>query len=1468
MPSIARIRFTNVVYEDGHKRYNDEVFLFDGHNGAILLENGGGKTVMIHTMLQAVLPHTDLAERKIKTTLKLEDAPAHIAIEWILNEKPRRYAVTAVSLFLTKNGLDSYRYVYDYGENDPHRVEMIPFVKEFNGKQRPADRGEIQEYYSQMAQSHINAKTFPTVKEFKAYIEEQYHIIPKEWESIVKINGSEGGVEQFFDECKNTGQLFDRLLIPTVEEAMAGYAPDQFAETFEKHRESFKQYKHLKEKIEENEKIKREVEVYVNTFEGLHARQRTYLEAKQTAKAYMSLIRTEKQEKSRELEKWQQEKAGWEERERSHQQKQSAYQIAVEAEKRDHANTILQEKSDEFEKATGQLQETSATYYALKLAGLKKELAEHQQLKQQYEEELTRLDEQEEIDDIKERFETSAGEVKGWFIARREQLEKELQGLTIQMNSLEAQVKEAEQRLQELDQTQRTLEKEQARIKDRFNRNLTEMEKIRGAILANSAQDQVEEELDGWMKRINTLDQENVRFAEELKQLTKEKADQRKQEEELRTELSTKSTKHSQLDTTLAAMNERHDQMKMVLASLKPQWARLDSIYLKQESIREQLEEVCVRLEEEKRELLIKERLAFRFVDDYGNQDLFYADPFLAGQIAKWKNQFSYLETGVAYIEHLGASREELLAQNPFWPVTLITTEKERAQLQEKVHHAADRIQFPVCILTTDQVQQDMSDNRLWIHPTYWETNMDRDQFSDWKERTKQSATAAEIDRKQKEFELKNWEQVLADYRKFLQENPYDLVQELKEEQSTLSNDIHRLQRALFELKERERDIELLQDHTQKRIRENDQEIHVLNGKVEKGNEYLQLKKQNKELEYEKSYMESELQELDRKLRRVRRMLTQLNEEKRDVEGEKTNRSADLRHLESKREFQKVKQAEAIFTDLDLAPLLAKFEAAEAELHQLSKSRGELLAKIENATENAARIETEIATVRKEHDPLDETMVFPVGGREKMEQLLAKHKELQQTTKDLEAETGRLRDEFSRLDAQVQLLQKQFSDTFPDVEPITFAETLAIVEEELAQEGKALHEQRLHLVQMEKRVRKELDEIGEVEQLLDRQDPKHEFMAPGVTPATLPLDAVSVFPYNRRKIVAEWIEALETTHEAMTTEQAKVDRAKASFKTFCRNDITDVKMRDMAIQGIEHKQTYDEIIQYRELMESRIQNVIKYAEQSIITHDQQLEQFVVHVHTHLKKIADELKLIPKKTRVKVDDSWKEIYSFTIPEWHETEGKAEIRNHINWILNQLDKETYQDADGKEDTTKVRKDVEKWLQSKQLLRVVLKNQTMKVNLRKVTNDSRITTRNYTWEQSNMWSGGEKWSKNMTLFLGILNYIAEKRQPIQPKMKRHRTVIVDNPFGKASSDHVLNPVFFIAEQLGFQMIALTAHAEGKFLRDYFPIIYSCRLRESASGDKLIMTKDKMIQQAFFQDHDPQSMERLGEVEQLELF
>lgn len=80
-------------------------------------------------------------------------------------------------------------------------------------------------------------------------------------------------------------------------------------------------------------------------------------------------------------------------------------------------------------------------------------------------------------------------------------------------------------------------------------------------------------------------------------------------------------------------------------------------------------------------------------------------------------------------------------------------------------------------------------------------------------------------------------------------------------------------------------------------------------------------------------------------------------------------------------------------------------------------------------------------------------------------------------------------------------------------------------------------------------------------------------------------------------------------------------------------------------------------------------------------------------------LTQELRAIPKKTRIKVDDGWKEVFQFDVPEW-------------------------QEQDGKEDQGRIRRDIEKWLQSKQLLKIVIKDKEIKVKCRKVTNDSRVS------------------------------------------------------------------------------------------------------------------------------------------------
>lgn len=351
--------------------------------------------------------------------------------------------------------------------------------------------------------------------------------------------------------------------------------------------------------------------------------------------------------------------------------------------------------------------------------------------------------------------------------------------------------------------------------------------------------------------------------------------------------------------------------------------------------------------------------------------------------------------------------------------------------------------------------------------------------------------------------------------------------------------------------------------------------------------------------------------------------------------------------------------------------------------------------------------------------------------------------------------------------------------------------------------------------------------------------------------------------WNKLKMRMEVLKEMEKKlNEIAGNLDKKADRVKVqkeNFVDFCQNDILDVKLKEMSVTGIEYNRNFEAILEWQNKMSERIMHIVKITEDDMRNHDREIQQFINQLHSYLKTISDELRRLPKSTRIKIDGKWKEVFLFTIPEWNEKEGRERLAEYIDWMLNQLQGDQFKDENGKEDVEKVRKSIEKWLQSKQLLQYVMKQNTIKVKCRKVTNDGKMSSLPFSWETSNQWSGGEKWSKNMTLFLGILNYLAEKRIRMASDCKRHRAVIMDNPFGKASSEHVLDPVFFIAEQLGFQIIALTAHSEGKFIRTYFPIVYSCKLREASDGINQIMTKELEMKKAFFRDNDPQSLTRL---------
>ena len=366
-------------------------------------------------------------------------------------------------------------------------------------------------------------------------------------------------------------------------------------------------------------------------------------------------------------------------------------------------------------------------------------------------------------------------------------------------------------------------------------------------------------------------------------------------------------------------------------------------------------------------------------------------------------------------------------------------------------------------------------------------------------------------------------------------------------------------------------------------------------------------------------------------------------------------------------------------------------------------------------------------------------------------------------------------------------------------ERVIFTQPLGLVRQQLQHESEALQQQEAYLQEQLLRLTQEDNLTKRARNLLEQANWRYDFLPEAVNECELPAAVEQEFPYRPMQVIEQYVRGLQEQQEELNHHIERLEQEKNRLHIFCEQEISDPKLRKMVIAGLSY-QEYQEVWSWKTHMTERIAYTVRLYEDDLREHDRELQQFINHLHGYLVTLAGELRLIPRKTRVKVEEGWKEVFIFDVPSWEEREGKARLQSYVDWIIHRIESQQYRDEFGNEDYALIHKDLQKWLQSQQLLRIVMNDTSIKVKCRKVTADGKVSSYPNSWESSNQWSGGEKWSKNMALFLGLLNYLAEKRQAIDSRAQRSRSIILDNPFGKASSDHVLDPVFFIAELLGF--------------------------------------------------------------------
>ena len=218
-----------------------------------------------------------------------------------------------------------------------------------------------------------------------------------------------------------------------------------------------------------------------------------------------------------------------------------------------------------------------------------------------------------------------------------------------------------------------------------------------------------------------------------------------------------------------------------------------------------------------------------------------------------------------------------------------------------------------------------------------------------------------------------------------------------------------------------------------------------------------------------------------------------------------------------------------------------------------------------------------------------------------------------------------------------------------------------------------------------------------------------------------------------------------------------------------------------------------------------------------------------------KIVYESIMEIQKNSRIKMYQRDIQVIRMDWRVKEEQEAYESINNYLLQVLQDLQKWK---QDGMDDDEMDRR-AEGMLKTRSLIQVIAPIEDCRITVYKPRKESIVLNQRIeysSWDEVALWSGGEEYSIYITMFMIMISHI---RQQMQGNTRAWKVIVADNPFGRASTPHILEPVFQVARLNKIQLICFTAHKEDSILQR-FPVVYSLQLR-SAYG-KEVMKAEQM--------------------------
>ncbi|MDW5298524.1 MAG: hypothetical protein SA378_00065 [Sedimentibacter sp.] len=1435
MPKINRLRVINFYYNNDVRHIGDETFSFySGENALLNLANGGGKSVLVQLMLQPIIPDLKLQNRNMLSYFKRSSYPAFILIEWLLdNEMKKDYLMTGISIAPKSstdensgNRINYFTFTSHYDSACDFDLEMVPFVRTEGENQMILSFEKSREAVKKITSKYREMQYFSR-DDSSAYRQHlaSFGISQDEWKNIIaKMNNDEGGIEELFEKCKTSDSVLNEWIIKTVEKVVqsTGNEEVQIQDLFEglvintvRNKEYINDQQIIKNYFNEHIKLEGSLGKVCEALDNFD-------KSKTELNLMYSTLNSEIKNLDIELNN-----------------------IVVDREKlNEQLNHILKE-------------EFSQKYYEAEETYLENKEIENEckALFEKYKEEHRIKTREKNIQEAAKLY-NSCNELKGL-----------IKGLSTQIDTLRSGTPDAE-RLKSLKYSLKNI------YNSRKNDNEKQSENLKGYISANAEKitklteklkkdnkelNEISSNAGGLRNSLNSFKKyEKDVFAELATEFSRnllEETDEKelfsygeklknneikavfdydsckKQIKVIRNKIDEIQIENveiaglaTRLSIQLDGLNEKYEKFKVdkeTCSKILLKNGISENLIYENEELIKILNEKMVALEKEVLNANNEEQKLSEMVEGIETNKVYHPKSLL-----KYLDDNDiYYNTGENYLNNLcEKNRLLLLESDPMIPFSIIVDKKDYSMLNEAyLQNAFLRQIIPVTTYDKLDLSLNSNNNMVELNEKYslistYEPKI----FIDKKKEQYLQGLKNEI------IAIKDRKVHFADVIQFLRSG-IEIIKRFTYDNNYEENILNGLTRCKKEIEEANDHKVKLSEELIKLKTEQDEKTEILKNIEEQINKIKgQYKIFAKFQEENNSYMQQwkEHNELINKMKHLQREISLCETEKTRLTEDNSTFTGEFSFLSYRLEH--IKKNLLIYSDAIEGDLIVEtLEELEKEYQVLNEQQGRTIKDLEEKLQdNKKELDVklrEISRIKLEPFEYEGVLVDDL----KYDAILEEIKELSEKIDKKQEELNKVTSNFIRVEERYKTALKALKDQ----------NMLSALDN---------NEIRGNFDNRRKTIRFELNNIKIKE---DEYKQKNILYIRFKDLINMIID-IKLLPLNSFFLLKENVEQqFEELKYNYDDAKKHYDNAKKEYVKLFNSIKKDYDNKHQSITDIINsietlnidESTYDRIYYYFEELSKKRESLNKFLsfyEQQLMNIEHTKKQVIDQCVSYASLIYEDIKAITDKSRVKLTGRNKNVKMLKIdmPEKINDNARNRMEEHISSsvkIMADIFEKNLED-----NNKKFRDKIKGIVSTRELLNQFIGSSKIPVSVYKVDlNESNSGLKR--WEDAiSENSGGEKFVVFFTLVSVLMSYTRDAtiRRMGQETINESKVIIMDNPFGKTSSEHLLNAIMDIAKTFNIQLICLSDLSQSS-ITNRFNLIFRLSIRKRMYSDTEVL-------------------------------